>query len=103
MATHQSLSSTIRLQTGMSMRELAAIWQVSPSTLTLSLQGKRPRPVGLTECLAVATVPLPTVDGLLQPQDLAGSLPEIPMNVSTPLPFEQARSTNGYLGIPYDK
>ena len=47
------LSNSIRLQTGMSLRELAEIWQVSPATLTLSLQGKRPRPAGLTECLAV--------------------------------------------------
>lgn len=76
MATHQSLVSSIRLQTGMSMRELAAIWQVSPATLTLSLQGKRPRPAGLTECLAVATVPMSMDDRLLHPQDVHRSLPE---------------------------
>jgi hypothetical protein len=53
MASPSRISDTIRRQTGMSLRELAEIWQVSPATLTLSLQGKRPRPAGLTECLAV--------------------------------------------------
>jgi len=53
MASPSRIADTIRLQTGMSLRELAEIWQVSPATLTLSLQGKRPRPAGLTECLAV--------------------------------------------------
>jgi DNA-binding MarR family transcriptional regulator len=53
MANPNRISDTIRQQTGMSLRELAEIWQVSPATLTLSLQGKRPRPAGLTECLAV--------------------------------------------------
>jgi hypothetical protein len=47
------LSDSIRQQTGMNMRQLADIFQVSASALTLSLQGKRPRPAGLSEALAI--------------------------------------------------
>lgn len=47
------LSDSIRQQTGMNMRHLADIFQVSASALTLCLQGKRPRPAGLSEALAI--------------------------------------------------
>jgi len=53
MPTPSRLSDSIRQQTGMNMRQLADIFSVSASALTLSLQGKRPRPSGLSEALAI--------------------------------------------------
>lgn len=60
MPTPSRLSDSIRQQTGMNMCQLAEIFQVSASALTLALQGKRPRPAGLSEALAIPS-PTPQV------------------------------------------
>jgi len=90
MPTPSHLSDSIRQQTGMNMRQLADIFQASASALTLSLQGKRPRPAGLSEDLAI---PCPS------PQVAAPGEP-LPDDTDTPALLKQEASrTLRRLGI----